>query len=59
MVIVIPEAGLPQIFDLVGKPSYPGSRIARIEGRLPGFRIADFPHQIKDLGESRVRNDEA
>lgn len=58
-VAVIPEAGLPQIFDLVGKPIYPGTSAADNGAGVPGFRIAAFPSQIEDLGESRVRNDKA
>jgi hypothetical protein len=30
---VIPEAGLPEIFDFGGKPSYPESRATRSEHR--------------------------
>jgi hypothetical protein len=35
--VVIPEAGLPEIFDFVGKPSYPGPSLHAFRHRLgPG-----------------------
>ena len=41
------------------EPYDPESRDACFGACRPGFRITDFPDQIEDLKESRVRNDGA
>src|SRR3990167_1779492 len=56
--VVIPEAGLPDIFDFAGKPSYPGSTCrAPRRGMDPGSQRSQTESPKALSGSPGVRDD--